>query len=237
MATSAGASSASRRRTSRSTGCTCRASGSTRCSSTCSTGRTAGATAVSPRSACGRPSGRAGRTSRSISSTSPATSTAPSCRWRWSPSCGRSCKFDGIEPLVAQMRADVEEARAVLARLPDDAARDRAADAPPWEPRDNAPFAAINADPRGHAAFPAAARPRRKRRRRSRGFEARWADDGFCFGAAERRADGAFLGMAGIARCDFEVPRSTPAWRSAGASPARTGARAMPPRRRAAWLD
>ncbi len=37
-------------------------------------------------------------------------------------------------------------------------------------------------------------------------FEARWGSDGFCFAAIERREDGALLGMAGIARCDFEAP-------------------------------
>jgi RimJ/RimL family protein N-acetyltransferase len=67
-----------------------------------------------------------------------------------------------------------------------------------WEGRDRAPFAALNADVIDPAleagesdalvAF----------------FEQRWESDGFAFAAAERRADGAFVGMIGLQR--FEGP-------------------------------
>ena len=68
-------------------------------------------------------------------------------------------------------------------------------------------------------------------------FEARWEADGFCFAAVERRADGALLGMAGIARVATSSADLSPASRSAGGWPRRTGATAMRPRRRGAWLD
>jgi RimJ/RimL family protein N-acetyltransferase len=74
-----------------------------------------------------------------------------------------------------------------------------------WEPRDRAPFAALNADPEVMRHFP-------KRLTRSESdamigrLEDRWAGDGFCFAAAERRADGAFVGMVGLARVPFALP-------------------------------
>ena len=37
-------------------------------------------------------------------------------------------------------------------------------------------------------------------------LEARWASDGFGFAVAERRADGAFLGMVGLARVQVALP-------------------------------
>ena len=77
----------------------------------------------------------------------------------------------------------------------------------PWEERDKAPFAAANADPEVMRHFPG-----RLDRAGSDALvariEARWAEDGFCLGVAERKADGAFLGMVGLARLRMpDVPR------------------------------
>ncbi|MBP7003599.1 MAG: GNAT family N-acetyltransferase [Amaricoccus sp.] len=63
-----------------------------------------------------------------------------------------------------------------------------------WEARDRAPFAALNADvwsPPLSADESDALVDR---------LEARWEADGFAFAAAERRADGAFVGMVGLQR-------------------------------------
>jgi RimJ/RimL family protein N-acetyltransferase len=74
-----------------------------------------------------------------------------------------------------------------------------------WEARDLAPFAALNADPEVAAHF---VRP--LRRAESDGLVARlrdrWEAEGIAFGVAERKADGAFLGMVGLARIRFDVP-------------------------------
>ena len=68
-----------------------------------------------------------------------------------------------------------------------------------WLPRDRAPFAALNADPQVMRHFPAVLD-----RAESDGlidrFEAGFEADGIGFAAAERRADGALLGMVGIGR-------------------------------------
>lgn len=72
----------------------------------------------------------------------------------------------------------------------------------PWEARDRAPYAALNADVIDF--------PRPMTREESDGevdhYEACWALDGFGFAAIERKADGALLGMAGLARCDIAAP-------------------------------
>jgi ribosomal-protein-alanine N-acetyltransferase len=78
-----------------------------------------------------------------------------------------------------------------------------------WEPRDRAPFAALNADPEVMRHFP---RPlaRAESDAMVGRLLARWERDGFCFGVAERRADGAFVGMVGLARVQFPLPRTAP---------------------------
>ena len=71
-----------------------------------------------------------------------------------------------------------------------------------WEGRDRAPFAAINADPEVRAYFPAVLSRAESDAQVAR-MEEMWAEDGFSLGVAERKADGAFLGMVGIARVGF----------------------------------
>ena len=73
-----------------------------------------------------------------------------------------------------------------------------------WLPRDREPFAAMNADP-AVMDFP---RPltRAESDAEMDGFVERWAADGFCWAAVERRSDGAFVGMVGLARCEMEAP-------------------------------
>lgn len=72
----------------------------------------------------------------------------------------------------------------------------------PWEPRDAAPFAALNADPEVMRHFPEPL-PRARSDALIERLRDRAARDGFCFAAAERRSDGAFLGMIGAARVDL----------------------------------
>lgn len=98
-----------------------------------------------------------------------------------------------------------------------------------WEARDLAPFAALNAD-----ALVMAHMPRVLTREESDGLvsriEDRWRDDGICFAVAERRFDGAFVGMVGLARLKLEgLPRpcvevgwrlARPFWRQGYASEA-----------------
>lgn len=75
----------------------------------------------------------------------------------------------------------------------------------PLEDRDRAAFAAMNADPEVMAHFP-------KRLTRAESDAAlerilqRYRDEGYAFAAIESRADGAFIGMAGIARVRFAAP-------------------------------
>ena len=75
-----------------------------------------------------------------------------------------------------------------------------------WLPRDRAPFAEMNADP-AVMDFP---RPltRAESDAEMAAFEAGWAADGICWAAVERREDGAFAGMVGLARCTLDVPFS-----------------------------
>ena len=73
-----------------------------------------------------------------------------------------------------------------------------------WRPEDRRPFAAMNADPTV-MDFPGPL-GRRESDAEIDDFLRRWRVDGYCFAAIERREDGAFLGMAGIARCDMDLP-------------------------------
>jgi RimJ/RimL family protein N-acetyltransferase len=74
-----------------------------------------------------------------------------------------------------------------------------------WRREDRAPFAALNDDPRVMAHF-----PRRLPAADSDAMVARlqdhWDDHGFGIGAAERKADGAFIGMVGLASARFDAP-------------------------------
>lgn len=69
----------------------------------------------------------------------------------------------------------------------------------PWEARDLAPFAALNADPEVMRHFPGTL-TRERSDTLVANLGARALVDGFGFLAAERRGDGAFLGMIGTAR-------------------------------------
>ncbi len=71
-----------------------------------------------------------------------------------------------------------------------------------WEPRDNAPFAALNADPEVTRYFPAPLSRTRSDLLIER-LIAREGRDGFCFHVAERRSDGRFLGMVGVSLVDL----------------------------------
>lgn len=75
-----------------------------------------------------------------------------------------------------------------------------------WLPRDAAPFAAMNADPLV-MDFP---RPLTRAESDSEmaAFEAGWEADGISWAAVERREDGAFVGMVGLARCTIDAPFS-----------------------------
>ncbi len=75
-----------------------------------------------------------------------------------------------------------------------------------WRESDRDGFAALHADPRVVGEGPGVMSPSESRELMEQ-FMALWARDGFCYGAIERRRDGAFLGMAGIARGgDEETP-------------------------------
>lgn len=87
----------------------------------------------------------------------------------------------------------------------------------PWRAADREPFAALNADPRVMEHFPETL-TRQESDTLVERMEAAWRAHGFCFGAIERRSDGVFVGMAGLARVPFHAP-FTPAveigWRLA----------------------
>lgn len=68
-----------------------------------------------------------------------------------------------------------------------------------WEPRDAAPFAALNADPEVMRHFPARLDAAESGALIER-FGRAWDADGVSFAVAERRADGRFLGMVGLSR-------------------------------------
>jgi ribosomal-protein-alanine N-acetyltransferase len=68
-----------------------------------------------------------------------------------------------------------------------------------WRQSDRGPFAALNADPEVMAHFPKPLTRIESDAVIAR-LEDRWAADGIAFVAAERKADGAFVGMVGLAR-------------------------------------
>lgn len=74
-----------------------------------------------------------------------------------------------------------------------------------WREADRAPFAALNADPEVMRHFPAPLSREESDAAMDR-QTVRIARDGLGFLAMERRADGAFLGFAGLARVPFEAP-------------------------------
>lgn len=77
----------------------------------------------------------------------------------------------------------------------------------PWEARDRDPFAALNGDPEVMRHFPGVLDRAGSDALLGR-IEARRAAAGFCFAAAERRVDGAFVGLVGLGRMRMpEVPR------------------------------
>ncbi|MEM9049695.1 MAG: GNAT family N-acetyltransferase [Pseudomonadota bacterium] len=86
-----------------------------------------------------------------------------------------------------------------------------------WVDADYAPFAALNADAAVMAHFPAPLSRAESNALIARQHE-RWAADGMCFQAIERKSDGRFLGLAGLAQVRFPAP-FTPAietgWRLA----------------------
>ena len=95
-----------------------------------------------------------------------------------------------------------------------------------WTARDLAPFAALNADPEVMRHFPKPLDPAESDAMVAR-MEDRWAEDGVGLAVAERKGDGAFLGMVGLARVRFAPLAGTVevGWRG------RTGARGTRPRR------
>ena len=76
-----------------------------------------------------------------------------------------------------------------------------------WQERDKQPFAALNADPEVMRHFPGTLDRAGSDALVAR-IDGRWAEAGFAFAVAERKADGAFVGMVGLARLRMpEVPR------------------------------
>lgn len=74
-----------------------------------------------------------------------------------------------------------------------------------WQDADRDAFAAMSADPEVMAHFPAPL----SRAESDLVFDrlcGRWRDEGICFGVVERRADGAFLGIAGLAHVLYDAP-------------------------------
>ncbi|MDE3027012.1 MAG: GNAT family N-acetyltransferase [Paracoccaceae bacterium] len=69
----------------------------------------------------------------------------------------------------------------------------------PFETGDLPGFAALNADPLVRRHFPGVLTAEESSEQMER-MQAGFARDGFAFAAVERREDGAFLGMAGLAR-------------------------------------
>jgi ribosomal-protein-alanine N-acetyltransferase len=75
----------------------------------------------------------------------------------------------------------------------------------PLEPGDAAAFAAMNADPTVMEFFPSALDRDESDALLGR-VRATWAADGIGFGALERRADRALIGMCGLLVVHFDVP-------------------------------
>lgn len=71
-----------------------------------------------------------------------------------------------------------------------------------FEPRDQAPFAALNADPEVMRHFPALL-DRAESDAIIERIERAWKRNGVGFAVAERRDDGAFVGMVGLNRLDL----------------------------------
>lgn len=77
----------------------------------------------------------------------------------------------------------------------------------PWERRDRAPFAALNADTEVMRHFPGTLDRAGSDALIAR-IETRWREAGFGFAVAERKADAAFVGLVGLGRLKMpEVPR------------------------------
>ncbi len=72
----------------------------------------------------------------------------------------------------------------------------------PWRESDKPAFAALNADPRVRRYFPSTL-TRAESDAQLDAMSAKWEQAGFAFGAVVRKSDGAFLGMAGLARTTF----------------------------------
>ena len=75
-----------------------------------------------------------------------------------------------------------------------------------WQDGDRASFAAMAADPEVMGDAPGVM-SRSESNDLFDFFLACWAEDGLCYGAIERKADGVMLGMAGLAWCRFAAPR------------------------------
>jgi RimJ/RimL family protein N-acetyltransferase len=74
-----------------------------------------------------------------------------------------------------------------------------------WRPEDVEPFVAMNADPAVMTYF-AATLPRLESELFLARIQQAWDRDGFGLWAVERREDGAWLGMTGLAAPSFEAP-------------------------------
>lgn len=74
-----------------------------------------------------------------------------------------------------------------------------------WRDADRTAFAAMNADPHVMAHFPEPLERPGSDALMAR-LDARWQDEGIAFAAVERKADGALLGMAGLAVVRFDSP-------------------------------
>lgn len=80
----------------------------------------------------------------------------------------------------------------------------------PWQDRDRAPFAAINADPETRQYYyPSLLMPAKTDAMIDEANE-QLASEGFGFLAVERKADGALIGGAGLSRPGPEVPGNFP---------------------------
>ena len=75
----------------------------------------------------------------------------------------------------------------------------------PWQQRDFAPFAALNADPRVMKHFPGVTTGTQSNVLVER-FQERQARGVISFSAVERKSDGAFIGLAGLSRPGVNLP-------------------------------
>jgi RimJ/RimL family protein N-acetyltransferase len=75
----------------------------------------------------------------------------------------------------------------------------------PWREEDLAPFAELGADPEVAGDYPGPM-DRAASDALVGAIRGRCAAEDWGYGPIERRADGAFLGMAGLSRCDFGPP-------------------------------